>query len=82
MKRERCRKLILDWSLVRGGGVLSHGVIFNLGSAKVCSRAIIETYMITVTDYYMTLYFYLIVLSLLVVILWLINLTVYQYFLP
>ena len=37
---------------------LSHGVIFNLSSAKVCSPAMIETYFyydkdiwITVTDY-------------------------------
>ena len=41
----------------------SHGVIFNLGSAKVCSPAINESYFsydkdiwIAVTDYYM--YFY------------------------
>ena len=44
-------------------GMLSHGVIFNLGSAKVCSPAIIQTYFsydkdnsIAVTDYYMYLY--------------------------
>ena len=49
----------------------SHGVIFNLGSAKVCSPAIIETYfsydkdiLIAVTYYYM--FFYLIVQFLLV----------------
>ena len=41
--------------------MLSHGVIFNLCSAKVCSPAIIETYFsynkdicIAVTDYYST----------------------------
>ena len=52
--------------------MLSHGVIFNLSSAKVCSTAIIETYFsyykriwIAVTYYYM----YLIVLFLLVAIL-------------
>ena len=40
--------------------MLSHDVIFNLGSAKVCSPKIIETYFsydidiwIAVTDYYM-----------------------------
>ena len=44
-------------------GVLSHGVIFNLGSAKQCSPGIIETNFsyvkdvwIAVTDYY--IYFY------------------------
>ena len=47
--------------------MLSHGVIFSLGSAKVYSPAIIEIYFsydrdiwIAVTDNYM--YFYLIVL--------------------
>ena len=41
--------------------MLSHGVIFNLGSAKVCSPAITETYFsfnkdiwIAVTDYFCT----------------------------
>ena len=59
-------------------GMLSHGVIFNLGPAKVCSPAIIETYFsydkyiwIAVTDYHM--YFNLIVLFLLKAILQLIN---------
>ena len=40
--------------------MLSHGVIFNLVSARVCLSAIIETYLsyekdiwIAVTDYYM-----------------------------
>ena len=46
--------------------MLSYGVIYYLGSAKVCSPAIIERgfsnniIWIAVTDYYM--YFYLIVL--------------------
>ena len=60
--------------------MLSHGVIFNRVSAKVCSDAIIETFFpyqkniwIAVTDYY--IYVYLIVLFLLVVILQLINFT-------
>ena len=60
--------------------MLSNSVIFNLGSAKVCSPTIIETYFsydkdiqIAVTDYYM--YSYLIVLFLLVAILQLINFT-------
>ena len=30
--------------MVGGARMLSHGVIFNLGSTKVCSPAIIETY--------------------------------------
>ena len=54
--------------------MLRHGVIFNLGSAKVCSPAIIETHFsydkdicFAVTDYYM--YFYSIVPFLLVAIL-------------
>ena len=54
--------------------MLSHVVIFNVGSAKVCSPAIIETYfsydsniLIAIADYHM--YFYLIVLFLLVAIL-------------
>ena len=54
--------------------MLSHGVIFNLGPAKVCSPAIFETYLhydkdiwIAVSDYYM--YFNLIVLFLLVAML-------------
>ena len=54
--------------------MLSHFVTFNLGPAKVCSPAIIETYFscdkdiwIAVTGYYR--YFYLIVLFLLVAIL-------------
>ena len=62
-----------------GAGMLSHGVIFKLGSAKLCS-VIIETYFfydkdigIAVTDYDM--YLYLIVLFLLVAILQLINFT-------
>ena len=41
---KNCRKLILDGSLVGGAGILSDGVIFNLGPARVCSPAIIETY--------------------------------------
>ena len=55
-------------------GLQSHGVIFNLGSPKVCSPAIIETYFssdkdmwIAVTNYCM--YFNLIVQFLLVAIL-------------
>ena len=58
--------------------MLSHGVIFNLDPAQVCSPAIIDTYFcnekdiwIAITDYYM--YCYLIVLYLLVSILQLIN---------
>ena len=58
--------------------MLSHLVNFNLGSAKVCSPAITETYFsydkdiwIAVTDYY--IYFYLIVLLLLVAMPQLIN---------
>ena len=61
-------------------GMLSHGVIFNLGPATVCSPAIIETYFsydkdvwIAVTDYH--IYFYLTVLFLLVAILQLISFT-------
>ena len=61
-------------------GLISHVVIFNLGSARVCSPAIIETYftyvqdiLIAVTDYY--IYFYLIVLFLSVAILQFINFT-------
>ena len=63
-------------------GVQSHGVIFNLGSAKVCSPAMIETYIsydryiyiwIAVTDYCM--YFYLFVLLLLVAIIQLTSFT-------
>ena len=60
--------------------MLSHGVIFNLGSANLCSPAIIETcfsydrqYGFAVTDY--SMYLYLIVLFLLVTILQLINFT-------
>ena len=60
--------------------MLSHGVIFNLGAAKVCSPAMIETdfssdkdIWIAVTDYYM--YIYLIVLFLLAAILPFINFT-------
>ena len=59
-------------------GMLSHGGMFSLDPAKVCSLAIIEIYFfydkdiwIAVTDYYM--YFYLIVLFLLVAVLQLIN---------
>ena len=40
--------------------MLNHGVTFNLGSAKVCSSSICETYfsynndiMIAVTDYFL-----------------------------
>ena len=51
--------------------MLSHGVIFNLGFARVCSPAITETdfsydkdIWIALTDYYM--YFFLIVLFLLI----------------
>ena len=54
--------------------MLSPCVIYNLGSAKVCSPAIIETYLsydkdiwIAATDYFM--HFYFIVLFLLVPIL-------------
>ena len=61
--------------------MLSHGVMFNLGSPKEGSPAIIETEFsydkdtwIAVTDYYMN--FYLIVPFLLVAILELINFTV------
>ena len=46
--------------MVGGVGMLSHDVIFNLCSAKVCSPAIIETYFsynkyiwIAVTVYYL-----------------------------
>ena len=60
--------------------ILSHGVIFNLGNAKVCSPAIIEPYFsydkdigIAVTDYY--LYFSLIVPFLLVTTLQFLNFT-------
>ena len=62
----------------RGAGMPHHGVIFNLGFARVCSPAIIETYFsyekdiwFAVTESYM--YFYLIVLFLLVAILQLIS---------
>ena len=34
----------MDGALIGVAGMLSHGVIFNLGSAKVCSPATIETY--------------------------------------
>ena len=60
--------------------MLSHGVTFNLLSAKVCLPAIFETYFpyhkvtwIVVTDYYM--YFYFIVLFPLTAILQLIIFT-------
>ena len=55
--------------------LLSHGVIFNFGSAKVCSPAIVETYFSYGKDIWIdiTLYFYLIVLFLLVAILELID---------
>ena len=60
--------------------MLSHVVILNRGSAKMCSHAIIETYFsydkdvwIGVADYYM--YVYLFVLFMLVAILQLINFT-------
>ena len=60
--------------------MLSHGVIFNLGSFKLCQPAIIETYYyydkdicIAATDYY--IYFYPIMVFLLVAILPLINFT-------
>ena len=50
--------------MVGGAGMRSHGVMFNFDSAKVCSPAIMETYLsydknigMAVTDYYM--YFYL-----------------------
>ena len=56
--------------LLGNAGLLSHGVLFHLGSAKVCSPAVFETYIsydkdlcIAVTDYYMN--FYLILLLLL-----------------
>ena len=46
--------------LIGDAGVLSLGVIFNLGSVKVSSPAIIETYcdkdiLIAVNEYYMYL---------------------------
>ena len=56
--------------------MLSHGVVFNLGSAKVCFRTIIETYFsydkdiwIAVTDHYRYMYFYMVVLFLLIALL-------------
>ena len=63
--------------------MLSHGVIFNLGSTNLCSPAIIETYLsydrqygFAVTDYSKnSMYLYSIVLFLLVAILQLINFT-------
>ena len=67
-------------TLVKGVGV-HHGVSFNFGSAKVCSRAIFETSFsydkdiwIAAADYYMN--FYIIVLFPLTSILQLINFTV------
>ena len=70
----------MDGSLVGDAIILSHGVMFNLGSAKVCSPAIIEPYFsydkdiwIAVTDHY--LYFSLIVPFLLVTTLQFINFT-------
>ena len=52
---------------LRSVGIPSNGMTFNVGSAKVCSPAIFETYFsyhkdicVAVNDYYM--YFYLIVL--------------------
>ena len=69
---------ICDW--LGSVGMLSHGVIFDLGSARVCSPAIFETYFsydkdiwIAETDNY--LYLYLLVLFLLVAILQSINFT-------
>ena len=60
--------------------MLSHGVIFNIGHAKVCSPAVIEAYFsydkdiwIAVSDNCMS--FYLIVLFLSVVTLQLISFT-------
>ena len=73
---------IVSWMVLWLGSacMLSHGVIFDLGSTKVCSHAIIETHFsidkdiwISVTGYYM--YVYLIVLLLLVSILQFINFT-------
>ena len=59
---------------------MHHGLIFNFGSAKVCSHAIFETSLsydkdiwIAATDYYM--HFYIIVLFPLTAILQLINFT-------
>ena len=47
--------------------MLSYGVVFNLGSAKLCSCAIIETHFsydkdiwIAVTDYYLIVLFLLV----------------------
>ena len=34
----------MDGLFVGGASMQSHGVIFNLGSAKACSPAIIETH--------------------------------------
>ena len=58
--------------------MLSHGVIFCVSSAKVCSPAVIETDFsyykdkwLAVTDYY--IYFYLLVLFVLVPIIQLLN---------
>ena len=54
-------------TLVGGGVGVHHGVTFNFGSAKVCSRAIFETSFsydkdiwIAAIDYYM--HFYILVL--------------------
>ena len=60
--------------------MLNHGVMFNLGSAKVCSHAIFETYFayhkhIWNAETYYYLYLYLIVLFSLTATLQLINFT-------
>ena len=51
-----------------------HGIIFNLGSAKVCSPTIIETYFsdykniwITLTDYYISFFLIVLFLSFLII---------------
>ena len=60
--------------------MLSNGVIFNVGLAKVCSPAINETYFsydkdlwIAVADYYMHFYLIVLYIFLLVALLQLIN---------
>ena len=75
-------KAYICWGHYFGSvGTQSYGVIYNLGSAKMCLPATIETYFsydkdtwIAVTDY--IIYFYLIVLFLLGAVHQLINFTV------